>query len=335
MTERRSGSPMSAVSVSAAVSGAVVPGSAASVSAAVSGSAVLVASDLDRTLIYSLRSAELPPGSPVRLRLVERDGEGAPLSHLTERAAQLLAALAREAVVVPATTRTVEQYRRIRLPGPAAGGGGAHWCPPYAVCANGGRLLVAGEPDQDWAAVVAWRLAEHAAPLPEVAERLAAGGAGAGGSGADGSGGAAGGWLLRQRVAEGLFVYALVDRERLPAAWLDELTAWCAERGWTVSLQGRKLYAVPRVLTKSAAVAEVVRRQGGRVTVLAAGDSLLDADLLLAADRAWRPGHGELAERGWTGPRVTALEQRGALAGEQILSALLAHVRSLTGRITG
>ncbi|WP_327069386.1 HAD family hydrolase [Kitasatospora sp. NBC_01302] len=309
-----------------------------------SASAVMVASDLDRTLIYSLRSAELPPGSPVRLRLVERDGEGAPLSHLTERAAQLLAELAREAVFVPATTRTVEQYRRIRLPGPAGAGGfgpagggdGADWRPPYAICANGGRLLVAGEPDQDWAAVVAQRLAAHAAPLPEVAERLAgrgaAGGAGCGGSG--GGGGAEGGWLLRQRVAEGLFVYAIVDRERLPAAWLDELTAWCAERGWTVSLQGRKLYAVPRVLTKSAAVAEVVRRQGGRATVLAAGDSLLDADLLLAADHAWRPGHGELAERGWTGPRVTALEQRGALAGEQILSALLTRVRQLNGQAT-
>ncbi|GAB2726757.1 hypothetical protein GCM10010442_55460 [Kitasatospora kifunensis] len=285
---------------------------------------MLVASDLDRTLIYSRRSAELPPGSPVRLRLVERDADGAPLSHLTDRAAQLLAELAEEAVFVPVTTRTVEQYRRIRLPGPAAGGG-AGWCPPYAICANGGRLLVAGEPDPDWAAVVAQRLAAGGVPLPEVFERLAGGGGG-------GSRARAGdAWLLRQRVAEGLFVYAMVDRERLPADWLAELTTWCAERGWTVSLQGRKLYLVPRALTKSAAVAEVVRRQGGRSVVLAAGDSLLDADLLLAADHAWRPGHGELADRGWTGPRVTALEQRGVLAGEQILAALLARVRGLAG----
>lgn len=163
------------------------------------GSTVLVASDLDRTLIYSARSAELPPGSPVRLRLVERDGEGAPLSHLTERAAQLLAELAGEAVFVPATTRTVEQYRRIRLPGPAVGGAAADWCPPYAICANGGRLLVAGEPDQDWAAVMAERLAATSVPLPEVAERLAGSGSAGAGTGA----GAAGGWLLRQRVAEG------------------------------------------------------------------------------------------------------------------------------------
>ncbi|MDH6118618.1 AcrR family transcriptional regulator [Kitasatospora sp. GAS204A] len=286
----------------------------------------VVASDLDRTLIYSTRGAELPAGSDVRLRLVERDGAQAPLSHLTERAAELLTELADRAVFVPVTTRTVEQYRRVRLPG-AAGS------PAYAVCANGGRLLVAGEPDRDWDAVVATRLAESGAPLAEVVDRLTRCGA------PD--------WMLKRRVAEGLFAYLVVERDRLPEAWLAELTHWCAERGWVVSLQGRKVYAVPRALTKSGAVAEVLRRVAGRgeaagaageppdgvpVELLAAGDSLLDADLLLAADRSWRPGHGELAEQGWTAPQLTALVRRGALAGEEILAAFLAHVRGPAGR---
>ncbi|MCX4749322.1 HAD family hydrolase [Kitasatospora sp. NBC_01287] len=271
----------------------------------------LVASDLDRTLIYSRRSAELPPDSPASLRLVERDTAGEPLSYLTERAALLLAELADRAVFVPVTTRTVAQYRRVRLPG-AAGS------PAYAICANGGRLLVAGEPDRDWDAVVADRLAASGAPLAEVVDRLA--------------GSADPAWTLKRRVAEELFAYLVVDRALLPRGWLAELTAWCAERGWGVSLQGRKVYAVPTALTKSAAVAEVVRRvgagggDGSGVGVLAAGDSLLDADLLLAADLAWRPGHGELADQGWTAPHVTALARRGALAGEEIVAAFLARV---------
>lgn len=57
-------------------------------------------------------------------------------------------------------------------------------------------------------------------------------------------------------------------------------------------------------------MAEVARRTGAS-EILAAGDSLLDADLLLAADRGWRPGHGELADSGWQAPHVTALEERG------------------------
>ncbi len=63
---------------------------------------------------------------------------------------------------------------------------------------------------------------------------------------------------------------------------------------------------------------EVARRTGALLT-LAAGDSLLDADLLLAADRGWRPGHGELAEADWTAPAITALPERGVAAGERIL----------------
>jgi phosphoserine phosphatase len=86
-------------------------------------------------------------------------------------------------------------------------------------------------------------------------------------------------------------------------------------------LQGRKLYWVPEQLTKSAAVAEVAARAGA-TSVLAAGDSLLDVDMLLAADRAVHPAHGELFERGWSAPRVARTAARGALAGEELVRTL-------------
>src|SRR5206468_11420132 len=65
------------------------------------------------------------------------------------------------------------------------------------------------------------------------------------------------------------------------------------ERGWQLSMQGRKLYWVPRSLRKSAAVAEVARRTEAD-TVAAAGDSLLDIDLLEHADIGIAARHGEL-----------------------------------------
>lgn len=116
----------------------------------------------------------------------------------------------------------------------------------------------------------------------------------------------------------------MVERALLPEDWVKELGAWAEERGWTVSLQGRKIYAVPKPLTKSAAVHEVARRTGAELT-LAAGDSLLDADLLLAADEGWRPGHGELADSGWTAPHVDVLDERGVLAGEEIVRRFAAR----------
>ncbi|MET9296717.1 HAD family hydrolase [Streptomyces sp. NPDC003077] len=261
---------------------------------------VLVASDLDRTLIYSAAALHLtmPDAEAPRLLCVEVY-EHRPLSYMTETAAALLGTLAAGATFVPATTRTREQYRRVRLPVPE---------PEFAICANGGHLLVRGETDRDWQRTVAARLHAECASLEEVREHLL--------RTADPS------WLLKERTAEDLFAYLVVDRERLPATWVKELAAWADPRGWTVSLQGRKIYAVPKPLTKSAALAEVARRTDATRT-LTAGDSLLDADLLLAADHGWRPGHGELAETGWTAPHVTALSERGVAAGESIVRAFL------------
>ncbi|MER5637242.1 HAD family hydrolase [Kitasatospora sp. NPDC002227] len=269
----------------------------------------LVASDLDRTMIYSNRALalDMPDRLAPRLLSVEvHDGKA--LSFMTERAAGLLAELAGEALFVPATTRTKAQYERVNLPGPTPG-----WLPRYAICANGGHLLVDGVPDGDWRAEVAARLDSGSAPLAEVVEHLALT--------ADPE------WTHKRRVADQLFAYLVVERDALPEGWVAELTGWCGERGWSVSLQGRKVYAVPAPLSKSAALAEVERRVGA-ATILAAGDSLLDTDLLLAADHAWRPGHGELADGGWTAPAVTALAQAGVTAGEEILRQMLTHVRA-------
>ncbi|MEU6892000.1 HAD family hydrolase [Streptomyces sp. NPDC046557] len=269
---------------------------------------VLVASDLDRTLIYSSAALGLtmPDQEAPRLLCVEVH-ESKPLSYMTETAAGLLAELSADpgVVWVPTTTRTRKQYQRIRFPGRPA---------KYAICANGGQLLVDGVPDRDWRRQVAARLAEECAPLGEVNEHLLAT--------ADPA------WLRKARVAEDLFAYLVVERALVPDEWLKALVSWAEPRGWTVSLQGRKIYAVPRPLTKSAAMREVARRSGAG-TALAAGDSLLDADLLLAADRGWRPGHGELAEAGWTAGSVTALAQAGVLAGEEIVRAFRRAVGEL------
>ncbi|KAB1148755.1 HAD family hydrolase [Streptomyces luteolifulvus] len=265
---------------------------------------VLVASDLDRTLIYSAAALALtmPDARAPRLLCVEVH-ESRPLSYMTETAAALLTDLGDAAVFVPTTTRTRKQYQRINLPGPA---------PAYAICANGGHLLVDGVTDLDWHARVKARLDDECAPLDEVREHLMAA--------ADPL------WVRKHRIAEDLFAYLVVERELLPDEWVKELAVWAENRGWTVSLQGRKVYAVPKPLTKSAALHEVARRTGADLT-LAAGDSLLDADLLLAADRGWRPGHGELADSAWTAPAVSALPERGVLAGERILREFLKATR--------
>jgi hypothetical protein len=213
---------------------------------------------------------------------------------MTAAAAQVLIELAEAALVVPVTTRIVEQYRRVLLPGPPV---------KYAVAANGGTLLVDGHVDHDWAREVERRLVD-VFPLDRVWDQLAHV--------------CHPEFTVKVRNASGLFVYAVVHPSRLPPGFVEDVSGWAAERGWRTSLQGRKLYLVPERLTKSSAVAEVRRRSGCEL-VLAAGDSLLDIDLLLAADRGMHPRHGELHEQGWSAPTVAATTASGIAAGEEIV----------------
>lgn len=258
----------------------------------------VVACDLDRTLIFSSTAAG---GSEAELVCVELL-DGRPQSFMTANASVLLGRLRDRAVLVPTTTRTPEQYHRVRLPGGPA---------PFAVVSNGGHILLDGVSDVAWRAGVQERVAAAGASLAEVVAHLDAR--------TDRS------WVRSRRIADDLFCYLVVEVAALPRHFVAELTGWCADRGWVVSMQGRKIYALPAALTKEAAIAEVVRRVGG-TRLLAAGDGALDAGLLAAADDAIRPAHGELHENGWQEPHVRVTATIGALAGEEIVRWLGAQV---------
>lgn len=253
---------------------------------------MLVASDLDRTLIYSSTARRLGADEAPVVEVEVHDGK--PVSFMTAAAAQALVELAARAALVPVTTRVYEQYQRVRLPGPPA---------RYAVLANGGIVLVDGVPDPAWSRRVAAALADGF-PLARVWDQV--------GHVCHPE------FTVMLRNAADLFCYAVVRARRLPAGFVDDVAGWAAERGWRTSLQGRKLYWVPEALTKSAAVAEVARRAEA-THVLAAGDSLLDVDLLLAADRGIHPRHGELYEQGWSAPGIVRTAAAGIAAGEEIV----------------
>jgi phosphoserine phosphatase len=260
----------------------------------------LAACDLDRTVIYSAQALGLTGQDAHAPRLVVAEVyQAVPISFYTRDAESMLAALSRIAELVPATTRTREQYARIKLPVP----------PGYAIVANGGYILEDGVPDRDWSMHLAARLESGCAPLREIVDHLE--------RISDPL------WLRKRRVAEGLFAYLVVERDALPAMFVTDLSGWCATRGWSVSLQGRKVYCVPDLLTKSAAVAEVARRSGALRTA-AAGDSLLDADMLAAADEAMRPAHGELHDVGWGSAKLSVTTSSGVLGGQELCARLLA-----------
>ncbi len=252
----------------------------------------MIASDLDRTLIYSSDAMHL--GEPVAQPVCVELYEGRETSFVSPIALAALAETSQRVDFVPATTRTVAQYERITLPGVRT---------PFAITTNGGRLLVDGVPCPDWDRSVATRLADSA-PYDEAALALA--------------GVLDRPWVLKIRDAERLFVYTVFDRALADSDWFAELDSVAVGLGWTLSVQGRKAYVVPAALTKESALAEVVRRTGA-AQVVAAGDSLLDRGILEAADIAIRPAHGELHDARWCPPGLMVTRRSGGGAAEEIV----------------
>ena len=267
---------------------------------------VLIASDLDRTLIYSRRFFDTNPPAQQCVEIYRDE----PISYMTPAAADLLRQLATRHFVVPTTTRTIALYTRITLPGALY---------RYAITGN---LLIDGAPDSHWAERVAARIRAGGPPLPHILGELQAR--------IDDS------WVHNLRTAEDLFCYLVVDETALPTEFVVDWQQWCAPRGWTVSRQGRKIYTVPQSLCKAEAVAALHHRliDTGDLPpgspILAAGDGALDAAMLELATAAIRPAHGELHSMGWQRPHLTISDVTGARAAEDILTWFAARTPGAT-----
>ncbi|WP_155837225.1 HAD family hydrolase [Aneurinibacillus terranovensis] len=268
---------------------------------------MLFASDLDQTLIYSRKSFRLPAKgqiSPIEIRLVESKQEKE-ISFITNKAIEQLKELSQCLTFVPVTTRTVEQYRRISL-------FEEEIRPVYAITSNGGTVLQNNRVDEEWQLLIKGKLQNGCLSLDDIVTRL--------------SELEHPEWLFSRRTADGLFIYCIVEEQRLPKSELDAFGGWLNENGWQLFVHGRKLYLIPTVVNKWDAV-EYVRERTGIDVVAAAGDSLMDLCMLRYADFAVSPSHGEIYETGAAsgdGMNIIFTSASGILAAEEILTAVKA-----------
>lgn len=254
---------------------------------------MIFASDLDRTLIYSQRALrQLGVPADVKLRPVEKKAGGW-VSFMTAESAAALQDICRQGLFVPVTTRTVEQFQRITILQDA------HSI-PYVIAANGATILYKGEELTSWSEHVAALLRTDTAPIAEAISyfyQLVSANA-----------------VVKQ--VEDLFFYFLFDRPPLEIN-KHAIRKAAAILGWKVSLQGRKLYFIPKSISKGAALRYICEREGMRAAA-GAGDSTLDWDFLEYCDQRYIPRHGELAhEENVSGAVIT--NHFGVKAGEEIL----------------
>jgi len=255
---------------------------------------MIVASDLDRTIMYSTRALE-ELGMPENIELipVERNAESI-LGYMTKKAFNQLQLLNNNSLFIPITTRTTEQFNRFIIFDkdiPLT----------YAVTTNGASILYKGEPLTEWTEQLKDTMNKESAKKEEILaiferERIRFNG-------------------VRKDVKQLFFYYIL---NSLPSK--EELTFirdHCARLGWKTSLQGRKLYLIPYSISKGNALRFICQREG-MDALAGAGDSLLDWDFLKHCQYRYVPNHGELKSE-TSRADFTATHHQGILAGEEIL----------------
>ncbi|MBP2000839.1 hydroxymethylpyrimidine pyrophosphatase-like HAD family hydrolase [Paenibacillus shirakamiensis] len=271
---------------------------------------MIFASDLDRTLIYSRNSMGegIPEDELMPVELYNNEV----LSFMTVQSLTLLKEISDIATFIPVTTRTIEQYQRIF-------GIKDTFSPKYAITSNGGNILIDGTPDQEWASLVQTAMltsAEHQ-EIKELFDTL---------STPD--------WALRGRLCDGMFYTIIIDRNIMPEEVLDSLRDQLSLLGWSISVQGRKMYLIPSRINKGDALRYIMDRLGTSY-VAAAGDSLLDESLLAVADYAIAPGHGELFNVYAASNIYKFTTSAGIRASEELLLGIKQEMRLLASLVDG
>ncbi|SFB25879.1 MULTISPECIES: hypothetical protein [unclassified Bacillus (in: firmicutes)] len=263
---------------------------------------MIFASDLDRTLIYSKRAIEDLDNLQEFSSLVPVEmKDGMPVSYMTSQSFDSLKLLHESVLFVPITTRTSEQFKRITL--------FSEQMPVrYAVTSNGANILLDGQVDQEWKEQITRQLNCETMVQEEFIQHLL-------NEGLEFKG--------HLKYAENLFFYYILD-ERITLKEKSRIGEKIAHLGWRTSLQGKKLYFIPKCINKGAAL-KYIQEKSGIKTMAGAGDSILDFDFLQYCSQRFVPKHGELAAEGNL-EGFTITKAKGLKAGEEIANHLASQV---------
>ncbi|MBJ7469905.1 MAG: hypothetical protein JHD16_01320 [Solirubrobacteraceae bacterium] len=255
----------------------------------------VLASDLDRTLVHS--SARMAPDEVDSPVIEIYKGRGITVTR--QATLDALAALHETGGFIPVTTRSKEQVARIEPIWAMAQTG-------WLVCTNGATILRHGKVDAAWEAQID-QLCADSAPLAQAHAAFTA----------EFGTPETVDWMPLLRDCDGVFLYCTLKLDLSPRDLESRANQLFAPLGWRAILHGRKLYALPNGVCKGRA-AQYLRERLEIDELMAAGDSELDVELLLAAEHRWCPIDAELVEHGAVPPR-TRLTQLGHVgAGEEI-----------------
>lgn len=215
--------------------------------------------DLDGTMIFSHR---LVNESNKDLVYCVEYYNGKPITYMTYSAIDKMKQLP---CVIPVTTRSIEQFKRVEFFNNSE----------YAVACNGGIILHNGSVDEKWSKHIDSIVAEYdlgAAQsifnsLPKI--------------------------ISKPKIVDQIFVFA---KSESPELCIEILKAKLNTKIWEFVIQGQKVYAIPKTITKRNAVKYICEQLLEKnQPVISAGDTTLDISMLEYTDYSIVPGDSKIA----------------------------------------
>ena len=248
----------------------------------------VVLTDIDGTIIHSARF--YADGDI----LVESSGTHK--GYMGPSVARVIESIANVATVIPVTSRSIDQYLRINWP--------AGTKPVVAIVTNGANLVVS---DLGGTRVV---------PLVEDVNQ------GFWRQELDATKGRIGAYscVRSARIVDDSYVLAILDGTSLTQ---EHPSCLDVDSSFSVFREGKKVYCFPPHVNKSLAVA-YLRKTRPNALIIAAGDSLNDIAMLMAADYAFAPSSLE--------HRLTCSKKATFIASEIFESTLMPCILNLIAR---
>lgn len=227
---------------------------------------MLFVTDLDRTVIHSKKFL----GIEKPVKCIERKGNYE-ISYMTEDALALLDKLkSKEGLtIIPATTRALHQFKRVE----------PFQDLPYAIVANGGTILIHGEKLPEWENKIRqirkdrWQEYLFVEKLLKKYEEY---------------------YTQEVTLVDDIFYFTkLEDNKDRQQELLDKLEKDFKYTRWAFTLQGLKLYIMPKEVSKENALT-FLKNYLNENYVVTAGDGKLDKNFLDLGDRRLVPEQSEV-----------------------------------------
>lgn len=245
---------------------------------------MIFATDLDRTTIYS--KIFLDEKLPSECMEILNDK---PISYMTKSAIKLLNELVQKDKIIPVTTRSIEQYKRVKP---------FQSC-RYAITSNGGTILYNGQILEEWEVKICDIVKEHLHQMEYMMEEIEKQEF----------------FINKPKLVDDKFIFTKTNNVLKCCAYLKQLV----NPAFQISIQNQKVYIIPNKISKVGAL-KFLKQKLKEKELIVAGDSNLDVDMLNLADIAIIPGHSTLKIEN---PNTIYLSSKGLKAGEDILEMVM------------